>query len=68
MPLLGEPAREDSPDFPEHERHSVIDPRLILTLAAGLLLLLSGLTSGRPSPSDSVRGGADSKDTLPRDV
>jgi hypothetical protein len=30
----------------------VIDPRLILTLAFGLLLLLNGLTSGRPRLTD----------------
>jgi hypothetical protein len=32
-----------------------MDPRFVLTLAAGLLLLLNGLTSGRPSPTDAPR-------------
>ena len=46
----------------------MIDPRLILTLAAGLLLLLSGLNSGQPSQKDSVADGAEGSDTTPRDA
>ena len=30
----------------------MIDPRFVLTLAAGLLLLLNGLTAGHRSPGD----------------
>jgi hypothetical protein len=32
-----------------------MNPSLVLTLASGLLLLLTGLTSGRPSPTDDAR-------------
>ena len=31
-----------------------MDPRFVLTLASGLLLLLTGLTSGRPSPNEGA--------------
>jgi hypothetical protein len=45
----------------------LIDPRLILTLAAGLLLLLSGLTSRQPSPGDTGADGA-TEGTAPPDA
>jgi hypothetical protein len=37
----------------------VIDPRFVLALAAGLLLLLNGLTAGHPSPTDGPEPEAD---------
>lgn len=36
-----------------------MNPTLVLTLASGLLLLLTGLTSGRPSPSNEDTPGPD---------
>jgi hypothetical protein len=41
---------------------------LILTLAAGLLLLLSGLTSGQASPGDTAADGAPAEGTTPPDA
>ncbi len=32
-----------------------MNPSMVLTLASGLLLLLTGLTSGRPSPTDDAQ-------------
>jgi hypothetical protein len=32
-----------------------MNPSMVLTLAAGLLLLLNGLTSGRPTSGDDPR-------------
>jgi hypothetical protein len=40
-----------------------MDPRFILTLAAGLLLLLNGLTSGRPRLTDGPEPEADARPT-----
>jgi len=37
----------------------VIDPRFILTLAAGLLLLLNGLTAGQQNPTEAPKAEAD---------
>jgi hypothetical protein len=31
-----------------------MNPSMVLTLAAGLLLLLTGLTSGRPSATEDI--------------
>jgi hypothetical protein len=42
-----------------------MDPRFILTLAAGLLLLLTGLTSGRPRLTDGPEPEAETKSQLP---
>jgi hypothetical protein len=36
-----------------------MNPTMVLTLASGLLLLLTGLTSGRPSPSNEDAPGPD---------
>jgi hypothetical protein len=36
-----------------------MDPRIVLTLAAGLLLLLNGLTSGQRNPPDAPEPDAD---------
>ena len=35
-----------------------MDPRFVLTLAAGLLLLLNGLTSGHRNPADAPESKA----------
>jgi hypothetical protein len=40
----------------------VLDPRLVLTLAAGVLLLLNGLTAGRPQTTPTAAPGADDVD------
>lgn len=37
----------------------MIDPRFVLTLAAGLLLLLSGLNAGRERPTGAAPSPAD---------
>ena len=37
----------------------MIDPRFVLTLAAGLLLLLNGLTAGQRNPTDNSSPGTD---------
>jgi len=34
-----------------------MNPSLVLTLATGLLLLLTGLTSGRPTSTDDAPAG-----------
>jgi hypothetical protein len=46
-----------------------MNPTLVLTLASGLLLLLTGLTSGRPSPTEDGRASdeAESASPPPRD-
>ncbi len=36
-----------------------MDPRFVLTLAAGLLLLLNGLTAGQRNPTDAPDSEAD---------
>ena len=48
---LDEPARKASLEIARTLEAPVIDPRFILTLAAGLLLLLNGLTSGHRNPT-----------------
>jgi hypothetical protein len=53
---LDEPARANAPHLPEG---TVIDPRMILALAAGLLLLLSGLNSGRASQVERQADGGE---------
>ena len=45
-----------------------MNPSMVLTLAAGLLLLLTGLTSGRPSTGDDARPGEHSKSASPPDA
>ncbi len=45
-----------------------MNPQLILTLAAGLLLLLTGLTSGRPGATDDARPPDDTKSASPPDA
>jgi hypothetical protein len=44
-----------------------MNPSLILTLASGLLLLLTGLTSGRPSPTDDA-AAQDEAESAPPDA
>jgi hypothetical protein len=38
-----------------------MNPTLVLTLASGLLLLLTGLTSGRPSLNEDARPAEDAE-------
>jgi hypothetical protein len=45
----------------------MIDPRFILTLAVGLLLLLSGINSGQASPGDETAKASET-DPAPRDT
>ena len=45
-----------------------MNPSMVLTLAAGLLLLLTGLTSGRPGTSEDARPGDDAKSASPPDA
>jgi hypothetical protein len=45
----------------------VIDPRFVLTLAAGILLLLNGLTAGHRSHTDADAPEPEA-DVLPPDV
>ena len=40
---------------------------LILTLASGLLLLLTGLTSGRPDLTEDARGPDEAESASPPD-
>ncbi len=56
---LDEPLAPQFPAPPTGKRTHVIDPRFILTLAAGLLLLLNGLTAGQQSPIDPPKADAD---------
>ena len=46
-------------NLPHLKAANVIDPRFVLTLAAGLLLLLNGLTAGHGSPTDTPEPEAD---------
>ena len=45
-----------------------MNPSLVLTFAAGLLLLLTGLTSGRPSLTEDPRPADDAESTSPPDA
>jgi hypothetical protein len=45
-----------------------MNPSMVLTLAAGLLLLLTGLTSGRPTTTDDPRAPEATEGTPPTDV
>ncbi len=45
-----------------------MNPSLLLTLASGLLLLLTSLTSGRPSPTDEAQARDDAESAMPPDA
>jgi hypothetical protein len=45
-----------------------MNPSLILTLASGLLLLLTGLTSGRPDLSEDARAPEEAESAPPPDA
>lgn len=63
--MLGEPAREDACASLEL---SPMNPTLVLTLASGLLLLLTGLTSGRPSPTEDAPAPDEAESASPPDA
>jgi hypothetical protein len=42
-----------------------MNPTLVLTLASGLLLLLTGLTSGRPNLTEDGRAPAEETESAP---
>jgi hypothetical protein len=42
-----------------------MNPSLVLTFASGLLLLLTGLTSGRPSLNEDARAPEESETVQP---
>ena len=42
-----------------------MNPTLVLTLASGLLLLLTGLTSGPPSPNEDGRPAEEAESAPP---
>ncbi len=45
-----------------------MNPTLVLTLASGLLLLLTGLTSGRPSLTEDARAPEESENAPHQDA
>jgi len=63
--MLGEPAREELRTIPWSFS---MNPTLVLTFASGLLLLLTGLTSGRPSLTEDARAPEETESAPPKDA